>query len=48
FTVKIAEGATIGEALLFANTAASLSTEKFGAQGGMPTLAEVMEKMEEK
>lgn len=48
FTVKIAEGATIGEALLFANTAASLSTEKFGAQGGMPTLEEVMEQMEEK
>ena len=41
FAVKIAEGADIVEALKFANVAASLSTEKFGAQGGMPTQAEV-------
>ena len=41
FAVQIAEGAEIGDALKFANVAASLSTEKFGAQGGMPTLAEV-------
>lgn len=32
---------TLGTALVFANCAAGLSTEKFGAQGGMPTLAEV-------
>lgn len=41
FTVRIAEGAGIGEALRFANTAAGLSVEKFGAQGGMPTRDEV-------
>ncbi|MDC7289967.1 ribokinase [Blautia schinkii] len=41
FCVKLAEGADIREALHFANTAASLSTEKFGAQTGMPTREEV-------
>lgn len=41
FCVKIAEGADIEGALRFANVAASLSTEKFGAQGGMPTREEV-------
>ena len=29
------------EALRYANVAASLSTEKFGAQSGMPTAQEV-------
>lgn len=43
FALKIAEGASIKEALLFANTAAGLSTEKFGAQGGMPARNEVEE-----
>mgnify|MGYP003607598355 FL=1 len=32
---------TLETALVFANCAAGLSTEKFGAQGGMPTMAEV-------
>ncbi len=41
FTVAVTEGKDIAEALAFANTAAGLSTEKFGAQGGMPTLEEV-------
>lgn len=41
FSVKIAEGLDIKSALTFANTAASLSTEKFGAQTGMPTGEEV-------
>lgn len=41
FSVMIAKGAGMKEALSFANTAAGLSVEKFGAQGGMPTLAEV-------
>ena len=41
FTVAVTEGKGISEALAFANTAAGLSTEKFGAQGGMPTLEEV-------
>lgn len=33
----LAEGKDLGEALSFANLAAGLSTEKYGAQGGMPT-----------
>ena len=33
-------------ALAFANTAAGLSTEKFGAQGGMPSREEVKKRME--
>ncbi len=41
FCVQIAGGADIVKALRYANTAASLSTEKFGAQGGMPTAQEV-------
>ena len=45
FTVEIAGGKDIREALQFANTAASLSTEKFGAQGGMPTYEEVINAM---
>ncbi|NCA97987.1 MAG: ribokinase [Clostridia bacterium] len=32
---------SLDKVLLFANCAAGLSTEKFGAQGGMPTLAQV-------
>lgn len=47
FTVEIAKGKGIEEALVFANTAASLSTERFGAQGGMPTFAQVCKTMEE-
>lgn len=41
FAVRLSEGADVAEALKFANTAAGLSTEKFGAQGGMPTREEV-------
>lgn len=41
FSVKIAGGADMKTALTYANTAASLSTEKFGAQTGMPTACEV-------
>lgn len=41
FCVKIAGGADVKTALTFANTAASLSIEKFGAQSGMPTVQEV-------
>ena len=47
FTVAITEGKSIKDALAFANTAASLSTEKFGAQGGMPTYDEVKRAMGE-
>ena len=39
------EGKDIADALAFANAAAGLSTEKFGAQGGMPTYDEVKEAM---
>ena len=41
FCTMLAENAHLESALRFANTAASLSTEKFGAQTGMPTREEV-------
>ena len=41
FAVQIAGGTDMKSALTYANTAASLSTEKFGAQSGMPTAEEV-------
>ena len=41
FCTMLAENADLESALRFANTAASLSTEKFGAQTGMPTREEV-------
>lgn len=41
FSVQIATGKDMESALIYANTAASLSTEKFGAQTGMPTAEEV-------
>ncbi|MDE6888395.1 MAG: ribokinase [Eubacterium sp.] len=41
FCVRRAAGDDLKAALLYANTAASLSTEKFGAQTGMPTAQEV-------
>ncbi|MEK4248516.1 ribokinase [Paenibacillus sp. FSL W7-1287] len=43
--VSLAEGNPIDSALKFANRAASLSVTKFGAQGGMPSRAEVEEKL---
>jgi ribokinase len=46
FAVAIANGNDITTALQFANIAASLSTEKFGAQGGMPRYQEVINEME--
>lgn len=45
FAVALTEGKDIVDALAFANAAAGLSTEKFGAQGGMPTYDEVKEAM---
>lgn len=47
FAHKIIEGASIEEAVHFANIAGSLSVEKFGAQGGMPTLDAVNTRMKE-
>jgi len=41
FSVRIAAGDDMKSALAYANVAASLSTEKFGAQTGMPTAEEV-------
>ncbi len=41
FSVRRAMGDDLKTALAYANTAASLSTEKFGAQTGMPTAEEV-------
>ncbi|MER2000130.1 MAG: ribokinase [Lysinibacillus sp.] len=42
FAYAITTGQSITEAVYFANIAGSLSVEKFGAQGGMPKLEEVM------
>ncbi|WP_336635083.1 ribokinase [Lysinibacillus fusiformis] len=41
----LVEGQSLDEAVYFANLAASLSVEKFSAQGGMPTLGEVYARM---
>ena len=46
FAVRRVAGDTIRQALTYANIAASLSTEKFGAQSGMPTGEEVEREME--
>ena len=45
FAVRMTAGDTMEEALKYANAAAGLSIEKFGAQGGMPTDAAVRERM---
>ena len=45
FTVAISNNKNIADALRFANVAASLSTEKFGAQGGMPSFEAVMKEI---
>lgn len=42
FAHAITTGQSIEEAVFFANIAGSLSVEKFGAQGGMPTLQQVL------
>ena len=47
FAYALANQYPVAEALRFANTAAGLSTEKFGAQGGMPTLTAVLDKLKE-
>lgn len=41
FAVALTAGLTMEESLRFANLASSLSIQKFGAQGGMPTLEEM-------
>lgn len=47
FAHAITTGMSMQEAVSFANYAASLSVEKFGAQGGMPKFDEVMARKEE-
>lgn len=46
FAHAITAGKTIEAAVQFANIAASLSVEKFGAQGGMPQIEKVNERLE--
>lgn len=46
FAVRIAYGDKIEDALRYANVAASLSIEKFGAQGGMPRREEVEKELQ--
>lgn len=41
FGVAISAGMTVEDSVKFGNLAASLSIQKFGAQGGMPTLEEM-------
>lgn len=43
FAVAISSGMSMEESIRFGNLAASLSIQKFGAQGGMPSLAEMKE-----
>ncbi|KMY51590.1 ribokinase [Peribacillus loiseleuriae] len=45
FAVALAEGKGFSDSVRFANRAASLSVTKFGAQGGMPTRANVEESL---
>ena len=45
FAYAISRDHQLMQALLFANTAAGISTEKLGAQNGMPTLAQVLERL---
>ncbi|MBD8025152.1 ribokinase [Ureibacillus sp. Re31] len=47
FAHAIIDGKSIEEAVQFANVTASLSVEKFGAQGGMPRIEEVLMRLEE-
>ncbi|PIC68088.1 ribokinase [Sporosarcina sp. P16a] len=43
---RLVQGSDLQSAVEFANVAASLSVGKFGAQGGMPTMLEVVKKAE--
>lgn len=47
FAHAIIEGKSMEEAVQFANVTASLSVEKFGAQGGMPRIEDVLMRLEE-
>ena len=43
---RLVQGNNLRSAIQFANVAASLSIEKFGAQGGMPTIQDVVSRVE--
>lgn len=45
FAAALSMGKSVYEALVFANAAAGISTEKDGAQGGMPTIDEVYKRL---
>ena len=45
FAAAIVKGMSIEDSVKFGNLAASLSIQKFGAQGGMPTLEEMEESL---
>jgi Sugar kinases, ribokinase family len=46
FVSYIAQGKSLQESCHFANTAASISVEKFGAQHAMPTTEQVLGRMQ--
>jgi len=46
FAVALSMGRSVNDALEFANIAAGISIEKEGAQGGMPTLDEVLKRLQ--
>lgn len=46
FVSYIAQGKNLQESCHFANTAASISVEKFGAQNAMPAIDQVLERMQ--
>ncbi|SOC14936.1 ribokinase [Ureibacillus xyleni] len=48
FAHAVMSGYSIERAVAFANVAASLSVEKFGAQGGMPSIDAVLARIEKK
>ncbi|WP_429338972.1 ribokinase [Ornithinibacillus bavariensis] len=48
FATKIGSGASLDDAILFANAAAALSVTKFGAQAGMPTEQQVNDFLKER
>ncbi len=45
FAFAISKGSSLRDAMAFANTAAGISTEKMGAQNGMPTHDEVLSRL---
>jgi ribokinase len=48
FTYALSEGQNLSEAVEFANAVAAISTEKVGAQSSLPTLQQVLRRMQRK